>query len=35
MDVSKNLKKKKRFTAEEARRILLDISDSASSSDYT
>ena len=35
MDVSKCLKEKKRFTAEDARRILLDISDSASPGDYT
>ena len=35
VDVSKNLKRKKRFTAEEARRLSLDISDSASSCDYT
>ena len=35
MDVSKCLKEKKRFTAEDARRILLDISDSASPGDHT
>ena len=35
MDVSNDLKRKKQFSAEEARRILLDISDSASSGDYT
>ena len=35
MDESKNLKRKKRFTAKEARRLLLDTSDSASTSDYT
>ena len=35
MDLSKSLKRKKRFTAEEARRILLDINDSAYSGDYT